>query len=116
MSSEGKYFLRGIARILLAMIVLALAVVVCNMIGYVFVQFGLYYIQGDSYLTRALKLAWIGFWNVALVICAVLLAYHLLPKASRAIFSTIAAMLSKTYHAISYIGGYRELKEKNDDV
>ncbi|WP_277594418.1 hypothetical protein [Pseudomonas chlororaphis] len=116
MSSEGKYFLRGIARIILAMIALAFVVVVFNMIGYLFVQSGLYYIQGDSYLARALKLACIGFLNVAAVCVVVVLAYNLLPKASRVIFSAIAAILSKTYHAISYIGGYREREEKTDDV
>lgn len=114
--SEGKYFVRGIARIIVAIAALAVVILACNVIGYLLVQTGFFYVWGDTYPARALNLAWLGFRTTALLVGALILAYYLLPQLSRVIISGTSEVLSATYKSIAYIGGYREEKEKTDDI
>lgn len=116
MSSEGRCFMRGIFRIIVAIAVIALVFTIFNVIGYLLVQTGYFYIQGNTYFIRAWKLAGLGFFNAALVVGAAAFSYYVLPKASRWVFSVLIAILTTIYYAIAVIGGYREPEEKTDDI
>lgn len=116
MSSEGKCFMRGLFRIIVAIAAIALTFTIFNVIGYLLVQTGYFYIQGNTYAIRAWKLAGLGFFNAALVVGAAAFSYYVLPKVSRWVFAVVTAILTTIYYAIAIIGGYREPEKKTDDI
>jgi hypothetical protein len=102
MKNHGQYFFRGLLRLIAGGLVIGLAVLAFNVIGYHLIQHDLIIIGEPSkfppsYVGRVLLLSIYGFFHLAVCAVAVLLG---------------AVALFFAYYGVLYLGGYRETKDE----
>lgn len=113
MNTKREYFVRGIIRIGIGLIILASSLGVMNIVGYVSWKYDVMiftsrynYPHYDLYVVRVIMLSLLGLAQTIICSFGLVIAGLLCIGAYRATSWTLTA----AYNGILYLGGYRQVK------